>query len=359
MDFLQNTLELYLSAAPWLLFGLLLAALVHAWIPERMIQRWLGGEGFFPVVRAAIVGAPLPLCSCGVIPAALGIRRSGASRSATVSFLIATPETGVDSVSVTYALLGPWMAIVRPIAAILTGIVAGALTLLIPEGRTTLQPPPGIGIPITSGAEMQTDTGENRGEGCCTATPPADPTTPFLPRLRSALHYAVTDILDGIFGWLLVGLLVAGVVMTLFPPMLLAQWGSGLPAMVVMLLAGIPIYICATASTPLAAALLMAGVSPGAVLVFMLSGPATNLSTLGVVHKEFGRNTVIAYLGGIAISAVGVGLLLDEIATAMGLMEQIRQAEITELFPEWFSALCGILLMGAGIKPLRRLWLHQ
>lgn len=348
MDFIHNTLELYLSAAPWLLLGLFLAAVVHAWIPEQVIQRWLGGEGFLPVVRAAIVGAPLPLCSCGVIPAALGLRRSGASRSATVSFLIATPETGVDSVSVTYALLGPLMAIVRPIAAILTGIVAGTLTLLIPEGRTTLRSPPGIGIPITVETPIASTTQES--------TDSLD--TSFPSRLNHSIHYVITDILDGIFGWLLIGLLVAGAVMTLFPPMLLAQWGGGLPAMLVMLLAGIPIYICATASTPLAAALLMAGVSPGAVLVFMLSGPATNLSTLGVVHKEFGRNTVIAYLGGIAITAVGLGLLLDEIATAMGLMEQIRQAEIDELFPLWFSLLCGLALSAVGIRPLRRWWLH-
>lgn len=347
MEFIHNTLQLYLSAAPWLLFGLLLAALVHVWIPEQMIQRWLGGEGLLPVVRAAIVGAPLPLCSCGVIPAALGVRRSGASRSATVSFLIATPETGVDSVSVTYALLGPVMAIVRPIAAILTGIVAGTLTLLIPEGRTTLQPPPGVGVPIKA------VTTESSDESCCSSGPTDRLDTPLLSRLNHSIHYVITDILDGIFGWLLIGLLVAGAVMTLFPPMLLAQWGGGLPAMVVMLLAGIPIYICATASTPLAAALLVAGVSPGAVLVFMLSGPATNLSTLGVVHKEFGRNTVIAYLGGIAITAVGLGLLLDEIATSLGFMEQIRQAEIDELFPVWFSALCGVLLMGIGIRPLR------
>jgi len=348
VNFIQNTLDLYLSAAPWLLFGLFLAAVVRAWIPESVIQRWLGGEGFLPVVRAAIVGAPLPLCSCGVIPAALGIRRSGASRSATVSFLIATPETGVDSVTVTYALLGPFMAIVRPIAAILTGIVAGTLTLMIPESSAKLRAQPGIGIPIVSGSTIATATEYGTlSEG----------SDSFIGRLKESLLYVITDILDGIFGWLLFGLIVAGAVMTIFPPMLLAQWGGGLPAMLVMLAAGIPIYICATASTPLAAALLIAGVSPGAVLVFMLSGPATNLSTMGVVHKEFGRNTVIAYLGGISVTAIGLGLLLDEVATSMGFMEQIQQAQIDELFPLWFTATCGVALIGIGVRPLRKVWL--
>lgn len=351
MSFIHNLIDLYLSAAPWLLFGLFLAALVHAWVPQSLIERWLGGEGFLPVVRAAIVGAPLPLCSCGVIPAALGIRRSGASRSATVSFLIATPETGIDSVSVTYALLGPFMAIMRPIAAILTAIVAGTLTLMIPESRSaTPHPLHTLSIPVTSQPAPAAPS-------CCSSEAVTTPSTSTpLSQLRQSLHYVVDDILDNVFGWLMVGLLVAAAVLTLFPPMMLAQWGDGPMAMVVMLLAGIPIYICATASTPLAAALLMVGVSPGAVLVFMLSGPATNLSTLGVVHKEFGRNTMIAYLAGISITAIGLGLLLDEIAHSLGVMEQIQQAEISEMFPLWFSTLCGIILLLLGLRPLLRRW---
>jgi len=350
MSFIHNLVDLYLSAAPWLLFGLLLASLVHAWVPQSLIERWLGGEGFLPVIRAAVVGAPLPLCSCGVIPAALGIRRSGASRSATVSFLIATPETGIDSVSVTYALLGPFMAIMRPIAAILTAIVAGTLTLMIPESRSTTAPPlHTLSIPVIASQPAPAAT-----PSCCSEPSATSLSSTPLSQLQRSLRYVIHDILDNVFGWLMVGLLVAAVVMTLFPPMMLAQWGGGLPAMMVMLLAGIPIYICATASTPLAAALLMAGVSPGAVLVFMLSGPATNLSTLGVVYKEFGRNTVITYLGGISLTAIGLGLLLDEVAEALGVMDQIRQGAIDPMFPLWFSTLCGAALLLLGIRPLRK-----
>ena len=124
-NFLANLLELTLDAAPWLLLGLVIGGLIKRLMPARLLERHLKGEGFLPVVKAALIGAPLPLCSCGVIPAALGLRRAGASKSSTVSFLVSTPETGVDSISVTYAMLGPVMAIVRPVAAVISAITAG------------------------------------------------------------------------------------------------------------------------------------------------------------------------------------------------------------------------------------------
>lgn len=139
---LGNTLELFLDAAPWLLLGLAAAGLIKAWIPDALIVRWLGGKGSWPVVKAAFIGAPLPLCSCGVLPAALALRRSGASKGATVSFLVATPETGVDSVAISYAMLGPLMAVVRPIAAILSAIFTGLLATLVPEPVKKPRPSP-------------------------------------------------------------------------------------------------------------------------------------------------------------------------------------------------------------------------
>jgi len=337
---LDNTLNVYLDAAPWLLLGLLAAGLIKAWLSEELLGRWLGGRGLWPVTKAAFIGAPLPLCSCGVLPAALGLHRGGASRSATVSFLIATPETGADSIAVSYALLGPFMTVVRPVAAILSAIFTGLLTTLVPQSRVEAP-----AAPASCG-------------GCCSsscATPPSPARQTALQKSTSGLKYAVSDILDDIAPWLSIGIVLAGLVTTLVPPQALAEWGSGLPAMVLMLLIGIPMYICATASTPVAAALLLAGISPGTVLVFLLAGPATNIATLAVVKKELGKGVLIAYLAGITIASIGLGLLTDLIAGGMSINIQADLSRGTELMPVWLAWGSALLLALLSIRPLRRL----
>lgn len=347
LELLGNSVDLFLDAAPWLLLGLIAAGLIRAWIPDETIARLLGGKGFWPVVKAAVIGAPLPLCSCGVLPAALALKRSGASKGSTVSFLVATPETGVDSIAVSYAMLGPFMAIVRPIAAILSAIFAGLLAALVPEAAKKPAP---FAIKVISGASCN-------GGDCCSAAQ-ASPTATAWQRSLLGLRYALTDILDDIALWLLIGLLAAGAIVTWIPPMTLAGWGSGLPAMVVMLLAGIPMYICATASTPLAAGLLIAGVSPGTVLVFLLAGPATNLATLAVLRKELGPRTLAAYLAGIAIASITLGLLTDLLVGYLNIDIQAQLATTKEAIPLWLSAGCAIVLVLFALKPLRRLMLR-
>jgi len=343
-ELLQNSLDLYLDAAPWLLLGLVAAGLLKAWLPEGLLNRWLGGSGPWPVVKAAIIGAPLPLCSCGVLPAALGLRRGGASRSATVSFLIATPETGVDSIAVSYALLGPVMALVRPIAAILSAVTTGLLTTLVPEAR----------MPPLKVAAASACSGGCCGNSC--ATPPAK--IGALATTLQGLRYAASDILDDIALWLAIGIVLAGVVATWVPPQALAAWGSGLPAMGLMLLVGIPMYICATASTPVAAALLLAGISPGTVLVFLLAGPATNLATLAVLRKELGNGMLTAYLAGIAASSIGLGLLLDWLLEIAGLSITAQLGKGGELIPTWFAWGSAVLLALLAVRPIRRTILH-
>lgn len=339
-ELLDNTLELYLDAAPWLLFGLLAAGLIKAWLPENLLTRWLGGRGFWPITRAALVGAPLPLCSCGVLPAALGLHRSGASRGSTISFLIATPETGVDSIALSYALLGPIMAVVRPIAAIFSAIVAGLLTSLAPEHHSI----PVI-TPVKDGCT---------GGACCSNTvSSAPPDQNPLTTTISGLRYAMSDILDDIAVWLAIGIVLAGAVATWVPPQALAAWGSGLPAMLLMLVIGVPMYICATASTPLAAALLLAGVSPGTVLVFLLAGPATNLATLAVVRKEFGNIILGAYLAGISVASILLGLLLDWLLNHFNIDVVAQLGEAGELAPMWLAWSSSILLLLMAIRPIR------
>jgi uncharacterized membrane protein YraQ (UPF0718 family) len=305
MDLMFNFWLLLVTAAPWLLFGFAIAGLIHAFIPEDLMIKHLGGDGFGTTLKAAFIGAPLPLCSCGVIPAALGLRRSGASKSATVSFLVATPETGVDSVSVSYAMLGPVMAIVRPIAAICSAIVAGVLVGK-EENRQQVSD-----VSETSGSccSKQETPVESTAASCCSSTVPTELT--FKDKMLAAFHFSTGKLIADTAQWLVIGLFFAAIVQTFVSTDFLASHGEGILAMTVMVLVSIPMYICATASTPIAAGLLFAGVSPGSILVFMLAGPATNIATLGVVGKELGKRALAAYLFGVIATAMVFGAALD------------------------------------------------
>ncbi len=346
MDLLRNLLDLYLEAAPWLLLGLMMAGLIKAWLPEGLLRRKLGEGRFLPILKATLIGAPLPLCSCGVLPAAMGLRRSGASRSSTLAFMISTPETGPDSIALTYALLGPFMAVARPIAAIVSALFTGLLNSLIVDREVPAKAAltlPVVGAPAVCGC----------GDGACRV--PTSEASP-LPWRRSlnGLRYAFTDILDDIWQWLLAGLVLAALVMTYLPPDTLAGWGSGLPAMLMMLLIGIPMYICATASTPLAAAMILAGVSPGTVLVFLLAGPATNLATMGVIQREMGMRTLALYLAGISLSSTLLGLATDWVLSQLGLRVEVLQSAQTPDGVELIGLLSGLVLLFMLVANLHR-----
>lgn len=334
-DIIREATAMYLEAAPWLILGIVAAGLVQAFVPEGLLSRWLGKDAKFPIVKAAIIGAPLPLCSCGVLPAAVGLRREGASKGATVSFLIATPETGPDSVAVSYALLGPVMAVARPIAAVLSAIFAGLLTNVLSRG------------------EMDEVQGSPALEACCApkVSGVKSPTAkslgvkqPWRKRIVDGMHYAFTDILDDIALWLAIGLMVAGVLMAFVPPLGLAEIGGGFPAMLVMLVVGVPLYVCATASTPIAAGLIAAGVSPGAALVFLLAGPATNVATLGVVGKDLGPRALVGYLGGIGISALTMGLGFDALLSAFDIDIVVQMEASAQTISEPLKLASGLIL---------------
>ena len=332
LTILSAVLDMYLDAAPWLIVGIVAAGLVHALVPDGLLARWLGGNGVWSVVKAALVGAPLPLCSCGVLPAAVGLRKDGASKGATVSFLIATPETGPDSVAISYALLGPIMALARPIAAIFSAIFSGLLTNAFVSGE-------GVTAPIEAEAATCTT--------CCSGSCSSE----MLPqhgslatRAWGGIRYAFTDILDDIALWLAIGLIVAGVMTALVEPQALGAYGSGIGAMLVMLAVGVPIYVCATASTPIAAGLIAVGVSPGAALVFLLAGPATNIATLGVVGKDLGARALSAYLLGISFSAIASGLTLDALLSAGNIDIHVQMAAASEALPQGIVMVSAVLL---------------
>lgn len=326
MAFFENFLNLALESAPWLVLGLILGGLIKNLLPLEFLQKHLSHSSLASVGKATLLGAPLPLCSCGVVPAAVGLRQAGASRPATVSFLISTPETGVDSLSVTYALLGPVMLVARFISALFSALFSGWLVWWF-EKRQWIETDPGhpqeksesddcSSSCCSSEHENKTTSsccGSNsdsaRGSCCGSESTKTDKT--LWHKTASGLSYAFGSMLDDIIFWLLLGLGFAALVQTFVPTDFLAQWGSGLPAMLMMLLIGIPMYVCATASTPIAVGLILAGISPGVALVFLLSGPATNIGTLGIIAKILGRKTMLLYLFGTVSSALAAGILLD------------------------------------------------
>ncbi len=339
--FFDELWRVLLEAGPWLLVGLIVSGLIKAFMPVSLMTRWLGGRGVGPIMRAAILGTPLPLCSCSVVPAAVTLRRGGASRGATASFLVATPENGADSIALSYALLGPVMTLLRPVAAIFSALLAGLLTSWTQRDETAATPPASCSSQVAA--------------SCCGG----DKAQPSDMRLGAKLvlggRYAIGDLLGDIAPWLAVGLVLAAVINTFVSPGQIAGWGSGLPAMGLMLLIGVPMYICATASTPVAASMLIAGVSPGTVLVFLLAGPATNPGTLGIVRRELGGRAAGMYLTGVAVGAVVAGLVTDWMVADLSLDVAAQAADGPELIPHALSVASVVVL---GLLTVRMVWLR-
>ncbi len=286
------TWEVYLLASPYILVGLAAAGLLHGLLPAARVARWLGRPGLGSMARGALLGIPLPLCSCAVVPVTLELSRKGASREASLAFLVSTPETGVDSMLLTWGLMGPVMTVARPIAALATSLVAAISSRL-------------------SGSEPA---------GADPAPEPADDMPePARPGLRRGLRYGFRGMVDEIGFWLVLGLVLTGVITALVPDDLIGEGiGRGPLALLAMLLLGVPLYMCASASTPIAAALMLKGLSPGAALVFLLAGPATNASSLVLIARFFGRRFLAIYLGSVAVTALASGLALDLLAAAAG-----------------------------------------
>ncbi len=328
---LGESWHLLADSAPYLLFGFLAAGLLHGFVSTEAVGRHLGRGKLGSVVKAALFGIPLPLCSCGVLPAALGLRKKGASKGATVSFLVSTPETGVDSIALTYALMDPVMTIARPVAAFASAVAAGAAENLL--GRDDAPPePPRLAC------------------GCREEALPDG--TPLAQRLREGLRYAFTDLLADLALWLGVGFLLAGLIGVLVPADFVQNHlGSGVLPLFVMLAVGIPLYMCATASTPIAAALVLKGLSPGAALVFLLAGPATNVASLTALAATLGVRSTIRYLVAISVGALAAGLALDWVYGALGLSARALVGASAEVFPPALGAVCAVLLIGLALRP--------
>lgn len=288
-DIVLQFWDLLGEMSPYLLLGFFVAGLLSVLVKQETVERHFGGKGIVPIFKAVVFGVPLPLCSCGVIPVTASLRRHGASRGAATSFLLSTPQTGVDSILVTLSLLGPVFAIYRPLVALASGLLGGSLVSL-----------------LASGGEEKEKIEQCQDE-CCTGSQKQG-------KISRVFRYGFVTLPRDIAKPLVIGLLIAGVLSAIVPEDYFADiFGGGVLAMIMMMIVAIPVYVCATASVPVAVALIAIGVSPGVALVFLMTGPATNAAAIATIWKVMGRRTAIVYLGTVAVSALAAGLLLDYI----------------------------------------------
>ncbi|WP_340819614.1 SO_0444 family Cu/Zn efflux transporter [Methanolobus sp. WCC4] len=336
--------ELFEEAAPYLFLGFAVAGLLHVLVPDEKILKHLGHSAgkFRSSLNASFFGIPLPLCSCGVVPTALSLKNRGATKGATLSFLISTPETGVDSIAITYALLDPIMTIFRPIATMVTALLTGITENILGEKEARKEAP----VAPKNNLVMMQPMVACSDSSCGCHSEPLGEDASMLRKLKEAFRYSFVELLGDIASWLVVGIIIAGVITYMIPDEIIEGYlGGGVFSMLIMLVIGIPLYICATASTPLAAALVAKGMSPGTAFVFLLAGPATNAATITMVTKFLGKRSATIYLSMIALCSLAFGLLLDVLYVRLGIeVSSIVGSASEVLAPEVKTAFALILI---------------
>lgn len=337
--FIYALLNILNQMSPYILLGFILAGMLHVFIRPDTMSRHLAGHGWRPVVKAALLGIPLPLCSCGVLPTAVALRRQGASKGASTSFLIATPQTGVDSIAATYALLGLPFAIVRPIAA-LVGSVAGGMAV------------------DRSDKDGENDTPQNASatafsDGCCQSAAEAEAPRGFINKMWGAIKYGLTDMMASVGKWLVIGLVVAALITVAVPDSLFLSLAEyPLLAMLVMVAIAVPMYVCATGSIPIAMSLMLKGLTPGVGFVLLMAGPAANFASVMVLRKSLGRRATAVYVLSVVVTAILFGLLIDYILPAQWFALSGSPDATAHCHVEWpwFPTLCSTLLVALLIR---------
>ena len=323
INYLVALWELTLEMSPYLLLGFLIAGILYIYFPKEKVTKYLGKNNLRSTLNAALIGVPLPLCSCGVIPTGISFYKSGASKGSSVSFLISTPQTGVDSILATYSLLGLPLAIIRPIIALITGIIGGIATNLVENNSSDEE---GNDKPMSS------SQGAPKGN-----------------KLLAMMHYAFVEFLQDISKWLIIGLLLAALMAVVIPDDFFTNYlGNEYLSILIVLIASIPLYVCATGSVPIAAVLLLKGLSPGAAIVFLMAGPATNAATITVIGKVLGRKTLISYLISIIGGAVIFGILVNEYLPRewfTSYIGHIHEEHGSHLLPLWMKVASSLLLI--------------
>lgn len=339
---------LLLEMAPWLLLGLIFAGLLKVYFPQKHIEKYLGKSNFKSALNGSLLGVPIPLCSCGVIPTAISFFKNGASKGATNSFLISTPQTGVDSILATYSMLGWPFAVLRPFVAFFTGVTGGILTNIFIKEKPLKKSSPFADFKIDT-IKIENKAATCNDDSCNCNEPKTDDKRHALVR---AADYAFVELLQDIAKWLIIGFLAAALLSVLLPNDFFSSFkGLGLLEILVVLAASVPLYICATGSIPIAAVLLMKGVSPGAALVFLMAGPATNVATIAVLGKTMGRKSLTIYLLTITIGAIVFGLLVNWLIPADFILSKMSHnhgdGSHHEMLPYWFSLLSAVVLVGS------------
>lgn len=298
MKFISAFVDVFLDMSLYMLIGMVLTGVLSVVMKKQTVAKHLGKNSKLPAVKAAALGVPLPLCSCGVLPTTVYLSENGASTSAVMSFLISTPQTGVDSIIATFGMMGLAFAVYRPIAAFISGVAGGALIQKISGTRR-----------IEDGGDLECK------DGSC-GVPLAgeeEPKLTLAEKIKKMAKYAFVEFVDDIAVHFVVGVLIAALITLIIPTGFFESLNisSGILAMLVMLIIGLPMYICSTSSIPIALGLMAKGISPGAAFVFLFAGPATNAASLSVLSKSLGKKTVAVYLAVTAVSAISFGLLLD------------------------------------------------
>ncbi len=328
-DYLTALTALTVEMAPYLLLGFLIAGILHAYFPANSVNKFMGGKNLKSVINASLFGIPLPLCSCGVIPTGISFYKNGAAKGPVNSFFISTPQTGVDSILVTYSMLGLPMAIIRPVIALVTGVFGGLLTNKL-DNET-------IEVNSVSTDEVHFDRKN---------------------AFSKMMNYAFVTFLEDIAKWLVIGLLLAALISVALPDdFFTAHVDNEYLSLAIVLLASIPLYVCATSSVPIAAVLIAKGLSPGAAIVFLMAGPATNAATMTVIGNVMGRKALISYLVSIILGAVAFGIVVNEFLPRSWFTDYVLNlgghAHGSHFLPDWVSVAAAIILVGLIINTFR------
>jgi uncharacterized membrane protein YraQ (UPF0718 family)/copper chaperone CopZ len=315
--FLLEIWNVLLELSGPLLLGSLIAGIIHVIVPASFIHKRLGKKGIRSVINAALVGVPMPLCSCSVVPTTIGLKQDGATDGAATSFLISTPQTGVDSILVSASFLGWPFAIFKVLTAFVTGIVGG---MLVDKTDKKPEKQPDINIRDINIKKLHSTIWE-------------------------ALRYGLFDLLGMIYRWIILGIVIAAIISMLFPPGALSQfsWIGGFWGMFLMLAIALPLYVCTTGSVPIAASLIAAGMPTGTALVFLMAGPASNVATIGAVYRAFGARVLAIYLATVSVLSMLFGWLFSwVIAPGQSGIHQHHHMETVG----WFTISTTVMVIG-------------
>ncbi len=325
MIYLEALWKYMQISSPYLLLGMFVSGLMRAFISVETVKRQLGKNSFINVLKGALFGIPLPLCSCAVIPAAATLRKSGGGNGATSSFLIATPESGIDSIAMTYGLMDLPMTLLRPIAAFFSAIIAGVLQNILNDW------------------EYKEKVEEKKS--CCGSSKKKE------NRFLAGLKFSFTDLLEDMVLWLTIGIALGALIDVMVPADAMAFFG-GLSGRLMILFVGIPLYICASASTPIAASLMLKGMSPGSALILLLVGPATNMSNIVILQKYIGKKGVMINVFSIAFVALFMSYLTDLIYEKYQLPMDFKLSHIHEDHISLFATACAYLMTSLMLKAI-------